>query len=162
MSSVEILTHLARARARANDRIRNEIGGAGRLLIDHLACIGGVERVAIARHVARPPLDEFAITVRSRPGRAVCARLGAPHLDVALDRDVLVRPREPVALDRLCGWWLRSNLRRVVDGGRQRETAGDGGSLLLRVSRASTHGQKTLGAIGSHRKQEAIGSNRKS
>ena len=63
MSSAEILTHHARARAIADDRMRNESGGAGRPLIDHLACIGGVERVAIARHVARPPLDGFATTV---------------------------------------------------------------------------------------------------
>jgi len=62
MHSVEILTHRARARARAGDCMRVGVS-AGRLLIDHLACIGGVERVAIARHVARPPLDDFATTV---------------------------------------------------------------------------------------------------
>ena len=71
------------------------------------------------------------------------------------------------------GWWLGSKLRPVVDGGRRQETVGDGGrrrktagdggslllrvsrSLLLRVSRASTHGQETLGATGSNRKQQS-------
>ena len=50
-------------------------------------------------------------------------------------------------------WWLRSKLRRVVDGGRRRETAGDGGSMLLRVFRGSEHEQETRGVIGSIRKQ---------
>ena len=40
------------------------------------------------------------------------------------------------------GGWGGRKLRPVVDIGRQRETAGDGGSLLRRVSRASAHGQE--------------------
>ena len=52
----------------------------------------------------------------------------------------------------LLGWGLGSKLRQVVDIGRQRETVEDGGSLLLRVCRASTHEQETLEAIGSNMK----------
>ena len=44
-------------------------------------------------------------------------------------------------------------LRRVVDIGRRQEAEGDGGSLLLRVYRASTDKQETLGATGSNMKQ---------
>jgi hypothetical protein len=47
---------------------------------------------------------------------------------------------------------LRSKLRRVAESGRQWETVGDIGSLLLGVFRASKHEQETLGAIGSSRK----------
>ena len=50
------------------------------------------------------------------------------------------------------GWG--ENLDGFVDIGRQRETAGDGGSVLLRVCRASTDEQETPGATGSNRKQE--------
>ena len=57
----------------------------------------------------------------------------------------------------LYGWGLGSILRRVVNIGRRQETAGDGGSLLLRVFEASTHEQETLGATGSNRKQQEVG-----
>ena len=40
------------------------------------------------------------------------------------------------------GWG--ANLDGVVDIRRQQETTEDGGSVLLRVSRASTHGLETL------------------
>ena len=42
------------------------------------------------------------------------------------------------------GWRLRKKLRRIVDSGRQWETGGDIGSLLLGVLRASNHEQETL------------------
>ena len=47
-------------------------------------------------------------------------------------------------------------MRRVVGIGRQRETAGDGGSLLLRVYGASRHEQETLGATGSNTTQQEV------
>ena len=53
-----------------------------------------------------------------------------------------------------CGWGLRSKLRRVAASGRQWETVGDIGSLLLGVFRASQHKQETLGVIGSNRKSQ--------
>ena len=65
--------------------------------------------------------------------------------------------RNPIAV--LWGWWLGrklSKLRRVVDIGRRREKAGDGGSLLLLECRASTDEQETLGATGSNRKQQDV------
>ena len=43
-------------------------------------------------------------------------------------------------------------LRRMAESKRQWETAGDSGSLLLGVFRASKHEQETLGVIGRHRK----------
>ena len=52
----------------------------------------------------------------------------------------------------LFGWGLGSKLRRVAESGRQWESVGDSGSLLLGVFRASTHEQETLGVTGSNRK----------
>ena len=57
---------------------------------------------------------------------------------------------EPVI--RVLGMGLRSKLRRVAESGRQWETAGDSGSSLLGVFRASNHEQETRGVIGSNKK----------
>ena len=54
---------------------------------------------------------------------------------------------------------MGSKFRRVVDIGRQRETAGDGGSILLDVYSLSKHERR--GDTGSNREQEdATGSRR--
>ena len=84
-------------------------------------------------------------------GTSVGVRRGAPNVLCAQP----LGDREVEALAESgphCGLWSGSKLRRVVDIGRQRETAGDGGSLLLRVLRASRHGQETLEATASKRK----------
>ena len=86
-------------------------------------------------------------------GEAAIADLGGGNGRV----DQKVREPHVARLRGGLGWGLGRKLRRVVDIERQRENTGDGGSLLLRLSRVSTHGQETR-----TEQKEAIGSNRKS
>ena len=80
----------------------------------------------------------------------------APHHTCSLSRTVVraaSTDMRAVHLQRNGGWG--SKLRRVVQRGRQRETAEDGGSVLaaVRVYGASRHEQETPGATGSNSKQ---------
>ena len=52
------------------------------------------------------------------------------------------------------GKGLGSKLRRLAESGRQWETVGDSGGLLLGIFRASTYEQETLTAIESNRKSQ--------
>ena len=80
------------------------------------------------------------------------------HLRVLGHAELLDGLRDEVRVDDAGERGLGSKLRRVVDIGRQRGTAGDGRRgrkfMSRSVYRASKREQETLGAIGSNRRSQ--------